>query len=1651
VGLSSDYRKEYNTYGALRAEGVIDSDVRFFDQSWSYGIRFNNPVNQAEAMKQIRIEPAVPLKSGGTYENATDFISLHSWQIRPGSAYTVTVNSALKDSYGNAMRERQSFSFSMPDRRPGLWMEGGFHLLERNHSKTIPLTIEGLQGYRTEIFRYNIEDLQGSLEKWDYGFTDGSAEQAENRTTGFSRNGAGVITHSLAGYMASSKNGWFALRITNPTVNWQGKTVQQSQSAIIQATDLGMSVKEYPEGYHAYVHSVSKGAPVEGVTLTEYDAGGRISGCVTDRSGHCSVERTLDKSVRNLLYVAESKEDRAYVHSGRHQLYAWSHGVSFNRNGYSNRLKGMLLFDRRLYRPGEMVNLKAFLALLTPKGSLPAGGKRVNLIIRDSRGEEMVKGSFETSAEGGIDHSFKLATDASTGHYSVSITSADSDEGVHETFQVEEFRPALFGVTISGVSDMMRGETKSAAVQGRYLFGAPMIDAPVSVALYREVYRPHFDHLTGFLFGEESEELYYGYGGGNIEYISSTSGKTDAAGSYPIPITAEALLKGLNQPQLNAYRIRLEATVRNTDEKTVTKLQEFTLYPELILPGIRIGNRYLNPKEPLKYDLIAVNRDGRTAPSALTVTIERIEWKTILTKGPGGSVQRDNTLSVKRVFSGDAQSGEAPVAGSFVPTEAGQYQITVSLKNGKSFAKSFFYVYGGGMTGYNFRSDDEITLMPDKNNYKPGEKAMILVQSPYSNATAIVTVERDRIYHQFTKALNGNMLPVEIPVTAEYLPNVFVSVILIRPRVAGQKNDAENSDPGRPLIKSGIVRLKVSPEQHRARLEIKSDRPDYGPGDTVTLRITGEPNAEIALSVADRGVLDLIGYDYPDPIRILFSDWPNAIRLLENISSVIRQITGSNKGDAPGGGGGEDAGGFAFDSEDVTRKNFRYTAYWNPGVQTDQSGSATVTFQLPDNLTTFRIMAISSAKGRYANFSSEFEVKKRVVVMPLLPRFIRPGDRLNAGAVVVNQGSADATFTLKIDSDWLVAEQKTKALPIKRGQSVEIVIPSVLNLKAFREAKESGRPLVAEGVIAVTSKAGSDSVRFKLPVKEAPPVEAFSISGFTDGAEEEAVRLPERSAIDPDYGGLSIELSSSALSGIGAGFDFFASNPYFCLEQRASAYLLSITSGRLLELYSKRPPEDNAYRFDTIRSLFIGELNGFQNPDGGFRAWKSGEGRSNPYLTAYVLRVLQNDRELNGAQPDSVIFKGAFEYLKGYLKNPGDLGYSYTLETYSMISLVFAEEGEDAASLQRFLLENAERLTVRAKANLALGLYISRKPRDAKQEPDIKMLLGMIRNSIETTTERIAYRDAAYGSFSNAYYTDGSVTASVLRLFMKIDREHPLIPFMVKSIIKEKGRTWSDSHSTGLTSLALYDYFRLYEGTDTNFHTSVTLSDKRIFDADFKGTTEGVLKKSIPMADLYRMLTAGAQHPFRFDKAKGKGRLYYRSTLEYTPALSRVDAKDAGIEIRREIFLPSDLKKPVPPDGFKRGEIYLNRLLVVISKPVMNFVIDHPLPSQFEAVNASFKTESFRLKAILDRAQSGSDEYGEDGEGYYYSFETPNYEYRDDRVVITQEYLPPGLHELYFMTRPLVHGDANAPPTRAFMMYEPEIYGRTSGQIYSVR
>ena len=99
----------------------------------------------------------------------------------------------------------------------------------------------------------------------------------------------------------------------------------------------------------------------------------------------------------------------------------------------------------------------------------------------------------------------------------------------------------------------------------------------------------------------------------------------------------------------------------------------------------------------------------------------------------------------------------------------------------------------------------------------------------------------------------------------------------------------------------------------------------------------------------------------------------------------------------------EDAASDA-DADQVTlRENLNETAFCYPAVTTDKTGRVTLSFTLPESLTTWRFMGVANTSDMlYGALEAEVLAHKDLMVQPNLPRFLRIGDEAYISARITN-------------------------------------------------------------------------------------------------------------------------------------------------------------------------------------------------------------------------------------------------------------------------------------------------------------------------------------------------------------------------------------------------------------------------------------------------------------------------------------------------------------------------------------------------------------------------------------------------------------------------------------------------------------------------
>ena len=831
----------------------------------------------------------------------------------------------------------------------------------------------------------------------------------------------------------------------------------------------------------------------------------------------------------------------------------------------------------------------------------------------------------------------------------------------------------------------------------------------------------------------------------------------------------------------------------------------------------------------------------------------------------------------------------------------------------------------------------------------------------------------------------------------------------------------EEGDVGRPSFKVGYIALSVNPKIKKLNVSIESGKKEYRPGDSVEVKINvkdinGKPQiAEVTLSVADLGVLNLIGYRMLDPFETFYSERGLAVVTTETRMHIIEQRSYDEKGQEVGGGGAALKSGLDIPDADGIRKDFRPSAYWNPSIRTNDQGYAAIKFKLPDNLTSFEMMGVAHTKeSDFGYGENSLTVNKPLLLQPSLPRFARVGDKFKSGVVIMNYSEKEKSITLTTTVQCLKWNNKdTSSYTLLPGQAKEILFDF--------EAEKIG---TAKFIFRARSDSNNDGLQWTIPINAPRLRESVALSESSEDPSAEEHIIPPSDAFS-DAGNVEITAASTAMVGLSGGISYLFYYPYGCLEQRSSSILPMILAKDLVEAFHFEVLKDKDYK--EVVSKTLDEIPLFQRSNGGFSYWKN-DGPTYAYVSAYAMYTLVQARQ-NGYKIDNDAFSQGIEYLKRVLRGEErDYYFSAAVSqtTRSLILYTLALAGKPEFGYMENLYNERNNMPLFAKAYLLRALNASKGNSSMIDELARDLINRAKISPISAHFEESNDYDLWWCFDSNT-----RTTALIMQAFVETQPKNPLIPKVVRWLVDAQrvGR-WRTTQENVYVVDALATYMRAYEKDEPNFRATVALEGRTILNEFFKGHTFRVASNTVPFSEL----TLGKNYSVSLTK-DGPGRLYYGLRMNYYPK-GETQAKDEGFSIVKTI---------TSIDGTE-SETYIPGTMMKVTLTMSSnqdrhfVVVEDPVPAGMEVVNTSFQTTA----ANLGRQEGEKDQW-------WYEQTFQHVEKYDDRVVLFGDYFTAGSHTYTYLVQVTRSGLYQMPATHAEGMYEPEVFGQTASRVVVIK
>jgi uncharacterized protein YfaS (alpha-2-macroglobulin family) len=1599
------------------------------------------------------IKPTPPTYSFTSSDFSFDTLG---YTLQPARRYRVDVAPHLTSNDGQILGYRWSGTLENWHRSAFISFGDGQGVWESTGGPTLPFHARNLRSVKQWLAPLELERLMPTLvELRNNGFRTAPKTTPQNRRLNVSADRIQSFGVEIAPAVGADNRGllWAAMQATEaiPRSHIYDSAVR---ATIVQATNLGISVKDSPQNTLILVTRLDDAQPVPGASVSIRTTDNKVvwSGVTNERGiafadvkdlrkpkprpdEQTNPNRTEDDlrwertwralSDFHFIVVAEKDGDLAYVGSDwTDGITPWEFGLNFDISEAEPLLRGTVFSDRGVYKLGEEIHFKAILRSDTPDGmQLLTAGTKLDIVLTDAQAREIDKRTLTLNEWSSSEWTYTLPVDGPLGDYMVTARVPGQGLRIAGTFLVAAYRRPDFRVdTTLTASSTLAGTKLEGKITGRYLYGGAMSGRDVKWTYSKrrnmevpERIRERFPQERFTFLGWDWSEPAPSW-----EEIESQEATLNENGELPLDLATD-LTAGW------PFDYRLEGEVTDVTRQTIAGRAVFRTDPAPWYIGVRTPPYFADASAGIDTEVVAVGLDGlAVAGVPVKVQLHRIQWNSVRRAIGNGFYEWDTRREEVDAGSWDVTSAAQPVALQIPLSEGGQYRLTATARDadGRSTTtRAWFYASGVGYTAWERYDHPRIELVAEKTTYRPGETAKIMIKSPWETATALLTTEREGVRTSEQFPLTSTQQTVTVPITERDIPNIYVSVLLVKGRTEGPITE-DVSDPGKPALRLGYIELKVEDATKRLQVAVKANREEYRPATKARIEVAvrdaaGKPSqSEVTLWAVDYGVLSLTAYQTPDVLESIYLEKALQVINEDSRQRIVSRRVITPKGSGEGGGGGRDAG------PGTLRRDFRVLAFWLGSVVTDARGVARRDVTLPESLTTYRIMAVAGDRqSRFGWGQAEIKINKPLMLTPAFPRFMTPGDTAHFGGVVhvMSRRAGKATVTISSVNPDVIAftGSTTTTVDVPAGSSKEVRFDAL--------AKSVGTARIQMRV-----KMGRETDAFEdaIPVRILVSPETVAAYGEAKPEARETVELP--ASVVPGFGGLRVELSSTALVGLGEGARYLIEYPYGCAEQRASATLALVLASDLGEAF--KLPGIDPTKTKEVAQTNLNELRKFQCGDGGFAFWPDDCTLTSPYLTSYVVHVFQQGKGL-GYTVDADMLTRAYEYLERNLNEPRppNEGWwpAYTAwQAFAIKTLVEGGRNEDS-HINR-VYEYLDRMPVFGIAYLADALVAK-----GERGPRLAELHRRITNAILPEGGHAHVEELSDPYLLWFWNSNVRSTAVTLGTLVRHGENQELVTRLVRWLMRVRvdGR-WRNTQENAWAMESLVAYYRKYEAEVPDFTAVVTANASALVRSEFRGRSSEAKVSETPMQQL-RTQTSPLNILFQ---RQGTGTLYYLMRLRYASAERTLAAMNNGFSIERTY---SAVDGDAPLTTFEAGQMIEVTLRIRNTKERRFVAVTDPIPAGTEPVETRFATTAIETVERDQQRQERTWMWWQRG-----GFDRT--ERHDDRVNVFAMRLAEGEHEYTYLLRATTAGMFMTAPAHVEEMYEPEVFGRTGSVVVEV-
>jgi hypothetical protein len=598
---------------------------------------------------------------------------------------------------------------------------------------------------------------------------------------------------------------------------------------------------------------------------------------------------------------------------------------------YQNLAKKQQIFiyvDRPVYKIGEKIKFRGLVRQDNDGNyTLPPVGTKIRISFAGSQQIVELREGGAYSGEFDVPPNLTPST-----YYMYADTNVDNTtyySNYSTYFEVSDFQKPEFGLETSvNKPDLLRGETITATVNGKYFDGRALDGKTVKYGIYRKdfyetekaAYNRSFNlnNWGGMCGGGFSEwEEYYG------EPMEENRDLVlDGNGNGTVTFDTKTLSGGISQEVTFVVELTDDHDNRIVGAKSsIVHAGEFNIF-------FRPGSDEVRTNDPFTAVFYAETRDG------VKLVNKPFEYNLIETLYTNG---RSENITLKSGSVMTDAEGLGKITDTYSSPGYKFLYLEVKGKDSKdnSIQVQKYLRFVDEQQNDIWTKNPVLSIISNVSNLTPGQRATLEISSP-AELNAFVTFERGRVYQPQWLSLKKGQNSFSFDVPNIFTPSITPTFSFF--------HQGEYRIEGLSLNVPALSKLLT--------VKVSSDKEQYNPGDVATLTIetydsANRPvSADVGVGIVDKAIFALRKNVTP-PLHSSFYFFRGRST---NTSSSLTWIGAYDYGGRGGGGGGD----LALLEKEVN------TLYWNPELKTDATGKVTIQVPVYDSQTTWRVVSLAS-------------------------------------------------------------------------------------------------------------------------------------------------------------------------------------------------------------------------------------------------------------------------------------------------------------------------------------------------------------------------------------------------------------------------------------------------------------------------------------------------------------------------------------------------------------------------------------------------------------------------------------------------------------------------------------------------------------------